>query len=97
MEGVWITKEVISTYGVSLWKTISNLWSKFSLKTSFKVGNGMKIAFWEDDWLGRGSLKTLYPDIYSINQQQETTVGEVWTLTFKRRLFDWGRETISEN
>lgn len=48
----------------------------------------LKIAFWEDDRLGRGSLKTLYPDIYSINQQQEATVG-VWTLTFKRRLFDW--------
>lgn len=49
MEGVWITKEVSSTYGVGLWKTISNLWSKSSLKTSFKVGNGIKIAFWEDD------------------------------------------------
>lgn len=49
MEGVWITKEVSSTYGVGLWKTISNLWFKSSLKTSFKVGNGIKIAFWEDD------------------------------------------------
>lgn len=47
MEGVWITKQVSSTNGVSLWKTISNLWSKFSLKTSFKVGNGF-----EDSLLG---------------------------------------------
>ena len=50
--------------------------------------------FWDDDWLGHGSLKQLFPDIYLLNQQQESTLQEIWTpqgwnLTYRRLMQDW--------
>lgn len=63
-------------------------------KSTFRVGDGTKITFWEDNWLGQGTLKQLFPDIHILNQQQIATVGEVWAnqgwnLTFRRLLNDW--------
>ncbi|XP_070006138.1 uncharacterized protein [Nicotiana sylvestris] len=77
-----------------LWKSIRNLWPKIINKSNFRIGNGLKVSFWEDNWLGQGSLKQPFPDIYLLNQQQEATVAEVWTnqgwtLTFRRLLNDW--------
>lgn len=36
----WITKEVKSTYGSSVWKTIRNLWHDFCVNVDIKVGDG---------------------------------------------------------
>lgn len=54
----------------------------------------MKISFWEDKWLGQRTLKQLFPDIYNMNQQQGSSVGEMWiglgwNLTYRRLLNDW--------
>jgi len=76
MEGKWTTKPVRSPYGVSLWKSIRNLWPKVIKKSRFKVGNGMKISLWDDNWLGQGPLKLLFPYIYTLNQQQQATLDE---------------------
>lgn len=46
---------------------------------SIGIGNGMKVSFWEDNWLEQGSLKPLFPDIYILKQQQKDTVAEVWS------------------
>lgn len=79
MEGKWTTKTVEGPYGVSLWKSIRNLWPKLMNKVSFKVGNDMKIYFWEDKWLGQGALKQLFPDLHILSQQHQATIGEVWS------------------
>ncbi|KAG5596413.1 hypothetical protein H5410_037645 [Solanum commersonii] len=41
-------------------------------KTS--VNNGRKILFWDDTWLGNGSLKQFFSDIYLLNQKQRATL-----------------------
>ncbi|WMV24736.1 hypothetical protein MTR67_018121 [Solanum verrucosum] len=97
----WKTKEVTSTYGISLWRSIRNLWHCFFQRTRFNVNNGRKILFWEDNWLGNGSLKQLFPDIYLLNQQHEVTVQEVWSihgwnLTYRRRIQDWEVDRLAE-
>jgi hypothetical protein len=53
------------------------------------VGNGKKIRFWEDCWLGNTSLAITYWPLYVINEQQGKTVQEIWDgenfmLTFRR-------------
>jgi hypothetical protein len=58
------------------------------------VGNGKKIRFWEDTWVGNTSLAILYWLLYVINEQQGKTLSDVWDgfelkLTFRR--------TVSEN
>lgn len=49
-EDAWKTKTVNTVYGVSVWKTIRNLWQISSININLKVGNGHKISFWEDNW-----------------------------------------------
>lgn len=68
-------------------------------KAKFKIGNGRKISLWEDNWLGQGTLKGLFPNIHTLNQQQQATIEEVWTgqgwnLTFRRMLNDWEIDKI---
>lgn len=100
-EGNWTTKPVRSPYGVSLWRSIRNLWPKVINKSKFKVGSGSKVSLWNDNWLGQRTLKSLFPDIHELNQQQEAALAEVWTaqgwnLTFRRMLNDWEIDKFTE-
>lgn len=86
-------------YGVSVWKTIRNLWQVFSHRISFQVGDGKKISFREDRWLGNAILQSLFPNIYALNQQQKACIREVWGnhrwyLSYRRPLNDWQRRQI---
>lgn len=97
----WTTKEVTAAYGVSLWRSIRLAWVSFLGNTSFNVNNGRKVLFWDDDWLGNGCLKQLFPDIYLLNQQQQATIQEVWNnngwnLTFRRMMNDWEIDRSAE-
>lgn len=97
----WTTKEVTAAYGVSLWRSIRLVWVSFLGNTSFNVNNGRKVLFWDDDWLGNGCLKQLFPDIYLLNQQQQATIQEVWNnngwnLTFRRMMNDWEIDRLAE-
>lgn len=98
LEDHWIIKTVTSTYGSSLWKAIRNLWPKLRRNCSIKLGDGRKTSFWEDRWLEQGSLKALFPDIFTLNQQ---TVAEIWSnqgqnLRFRRSLNDWEIQRLVE-
>ena len=39
------------------------------------VGSGTRIRFWEDQWVGKFSLKDKFPSLYSISSQQTTLVS----------------------
>ncbi|WMV29912.1 hypothetical protein MTR67_023297 [Solanum verrucosum] len=91
MEDHWITKMVCSTYGSCLRRAIRNHWPKLRGNCSIKLGNGRKTSFWEDRWLEQGSLKTLFSDIFTLNQQQRAIVAEMWSnqgwnLSFRKPL-----------
>ena len=45
LNGNWVSNSVNSTYGVSAWRTIRNLWPDLSRNIVYKVGNGTKILF----------------------------------------------------
>lgn len=47
-----------------------NLWLRYYNGNGLKVRSGMKILFWEDNWLGFGVLTVLYLDIYNFNNKE---------------------------
>jgi hypothetical protein len=70
----------------------------------WKIGNGLKIRFWEDAWLGTSSLAIQLWVIYSIANEQNKSVAELWDgvnlkCTFRRcvdrRLFELWEEVVS--
>lgn len=67
-----------------------NMWPSLSSKLNFNVRD-----------LGIGCLKVLFPDIFTLNQQQRATMKDVWgfqvwNLTFRRLLQDWELPKIAE-
>lgn len=40
-----------------------------------KLGNGERIAFWHDTWVGSVSLKELYPRLFQVAQVKDISVA----------------------
>jgi len=100
-EDSWMTKDVTSPYGVSLWRSIRELWEEVKLNSKVKVGNGNKTKFWKDEWHESGNLELLFPDIYNLVLSQQRTIAEIWTtqgwnFQFRRHLNDWEVMRVAE-
>ena len=65
---------------------------EFFERGSFSIGNGEKVRFWEDTWLGDKPLSSQYPSLYRIAHRKEVTVASVLSpappinITFCRTL-----------
>jgi len=64
-EDMWMTKEVTTPYGVSLWRSIRDMWDDVKSNARIKVVDGSKTRFWKDEWHEKGNLEVLFPDIYN--------------------------------
>lgn len=100
-EDCWMTKAVTTPYGTSLWRWIRTLWEEVKLKTIRKVGNGVKIKFWKDEWHEKGNLEILFPDAYNLAQFQQKTIAKLWTsqgwnFYFRRQLNDWEIRRVAD-
>lgn len=78
-----------SPHSSHFWKGV--LWAAKALKFGYrwKIGDGMKVRFWEDTWFRSSPLAVQFWDLYSICDQVGSTVAEVWDgqevkLTFRR-------------
>jgi hypothetical protein len=92
------------------WRDISSIglnldinW--FSSNAYRKLGNGMQTRFWWDIWNGGIPLKDRFPRLFSISNQQNASVaemynnnigGERWLFTWRRRFFVWESELFEE-
>lgn len=65
MRDQWMTTELASPYGSSVWRSISDLWDLVLERSYCKVGIGRKVAFWMDKWCGQFSLSQRFPDLYN--------------------------------
>ncbi|WMV44515.1 hypothetical protein MTR67_037900 [Solanum verrucosum] len=65
-----------SPYDCSVWRSIRNLWLLVKDRTKCKVGNGEKVAFWNDIWCGQETLKQAFPELHSLSQAQEASVED---------------------
>jgi hypothetical protein len=59
----------------------------------WKVGNGMKIRLWEDNWLGSSSLAIQFWPLYEIVNEKGKTLAELWDGVNLKCTF---RRTVSE-
>ena len=71
------------------------MWAAQAAKMGYrwKVGNGRKIRFWEDNWLGSSSLIIQFWPIYRIVNEKGKTLADLWDgvnlkCTFRRTMSD---------
>jgi hypothetical protein len=88
----------------NFWKGV--LWAASVAKMGYrwKVGNGCKIKFWEDVWIGTSSLAIQYWELYCLINEHNRSIAELWDgdnlkCTFRRcvdvRLFNLWEEVVS--
>ena len=64
------------------------------------MGEGTRIRFWHDRWIGDTTLKDFYPKLYGCSAVKDACISEilwipkggtvrVWNLTFYRAFEDW--------
>ena len=96
-----------------IWKDILRLKSNnFSLFKTFKdnirivIGNGKRISFWNDVWVGNATLKEVFPRLELIAVNKDGRVAEFvdhlvgpnvcWNIQFRRKLLAWEEELSKE-
>lgn len=60
----------------------------------WKVVNAKRIKFWQDIWFGNSSLAAQFWPLYIINNEQETSISDIWDGVESKLSF---RRNISEN
>ena len=73
--GGWCTKVCRRAYGCGLWRSINEGWESFSKHLSFAVGDGTRIRFWHDRWIGENSLKDRYPELYACSAVKDACIS----------------------
>lgn len=67
------------------------------------VGDGRRVWFWHDTWLGSRSLKTDFPRLFSLSTEKDETLHQIsskknllgeWQLQFRRSLLAWEVEEL---
>jgi hypothetical protein len=82
------------------------IWATMVVKMGYRwqVGNGVKVCFWKDVWLGSSSLAIQHWEIYCIINEYNKTIAELWNgtglkCTFRRcvdmRLFLIWEEVVN--
>jgi hypothetical protein len=56
----------------------------------WKIGNGRKVRFWEDNWIGPSSLAIQFWEIYVLINEKSHSVFELWDGTDLRCTFRRG-------
>ena len=69
-------------------------------RINYKVGNGQKISFWNDNWIGGAPLQHQFPVLHNLFILQQATVAEMgtgqgWNLHLRRNLNDWQVDRIA--
>ena len=73
---------------------------RVSKHLSFEMGEGTRIRFWHDRWIGDNTLKDFYSELYVCSAAMDASISEVswilegdtfrvWDLRFYRALEDW--------
>jgi hypothetical protein len=51
------------------------------MRYRWKIGDGKRVKFWEDNWLGTSSLAIQFWDLYVILNEKNKTVHDLWDGT----------------
>ena len=77
----------------------------FDKRIRWKYGNGSRIRFWEDWWVGDEKLMTKFSRLYSVSVYNKRVVSDfgmwnrdgtletfTWQILWRRKLFDWEKD-----
>lgn len=65
MAGGWFSLTPKGSYGMGLCKEIEKEVCMLKQNCEIRLGNGVKIKFWDDAWRGRRPLSEVFPELYS--------------------------------
>ncbi|KAL4183344.1 hypothetical protein AMTRI_Chr11g154720 [Amborella trichopoda] len=84
-EGAWLPSR-------NHWHNASRAWRSFASALyqfiRFHPREGSRVRFWFDLWLGPSPLKEVYPTLYSLEQNKESSVAEEMVLTGGQRVWN---------
>lgn len=66
-ENGWVAGLALRTTFGCPWKFVSRIYPRFIQSVKVHVGNGNKVRFWEDKWVGDLPLKVTFPNLFSIS------------------------------
>ncbi|KAM7481594.1 hypothetical protein LguiB_006177 [Lonicera macranthoides] len=94
----WDSKVVLRGSFRNPWKAISLGIEKFVGYIRYKAGDGEKIRFWTNSWVGDSSLAVLFPRLYRITSNPDSLIasnviwGEnssySWDISFRRNFYE---------
>ncbi|KAF5186383.1 hypothetical protein FRX31_024029 [Thalictrum thalictroides] len=98
-------KKPTQAYGCSLWRGIMANIAAVKEGISCRLGDGAKIQFWKDKWIGSEPLCQQFPEVYrrsrrklgrvhDIRERNETTTE--WNLHLRRRGNEQERAQVDE-
>lgn len=87
--------------GSQFWRGLHEVKGWMKLGSSYKLGDGKNISFWDDIWLGETPLKTQFPYIFSVCADDNKTTHQMyvegeWKISLRRtlgegELEEWGQ------
>ena len=94
MQGGWCLGECRNSFETSLWKEIRKNWEVVLLNVKLVIGDGSRVSFWKDVWVGEEALCNA---LFSLAIRKEALIREVWdtsneggwTPRFSRPFNDW--------
>ena len=102
-EGSWFPSFPKGCHGVGLWKEISEEGMLLSQHCFVKLGDGIKVRFWEDLLCGEAPLCSSFPSLYDMAGSKGARVAELWVnlgsrggwnFSFGRLFHDWELEEV---
>lgn len=82
----WDTKVATRVAFRSPWKFISSCLQEFHKHVRFKVGDGLRIRFWEDIWVGNSTLVDWFPLLYRVAGSKNKSISSIRNSNFFIRL-----------
>jgi hypothetical protein len=74
--------QVVKKAGDShFWSGLMEVKDLVLLRGRFKVQDGTQARFWEDSWLGKDPLMSVYPNLYKIVRRKNVSVAQVLSTT----------------
>jgi len=75
LRGGWCFHVPTGAFVVGLWKNVRKGRETFSSYTRFEMGDGTRINFWHDLWVGNMTLNATFPTLFGIAAAKDASVA----------------------
>ncbi|XP_028107063.1 uncharacterized protein LOC114306090 [Camellia sinensis] len=109
--GKWLPDPQAASRCSKIWGDIlvvaiqrTNLLQFYVTNLQIKVGNGCRVCFWHDCWIGTVSLKELFPRLFRLSNDKDGSFrayavkrgnSDNWVFSFRRALFQWEQDELN--